>query len=531
MFTFLRKKFKSFLNQPNQKGSNQANSDQQIPVSKNLPKNLNLIKDITGNSNDLKIHEFSFGKRDYQAALIFIDGLVNSETISQTILKPILESDCLNSDLESFNDLNFLKTRILRSGETDKTADLMALIRGIFSGDTILICQGFEEGLIINTKGWEKRSISEPQTEPVIRGPREGFTENFRTNTALLRRRIKDPSLRMENMIIGRKSHTDICIAYIHDIVNPAVLETLRYRLANVDIDSLLDAGNLEQYIEDSPLSLFTTIGYSEKPDVVSARILEGRIGIIVDGSPFVLTVPMLFMESFQMSEDYYVRPIYASITRLLRYLAYFVAISAPAVYISLVTFHQELIPTSLLLTIANAKAAVPFPVLVEALIMVISFEILREAGLRLPRPVGQAMSIVGALIMGEAAVSAGVVSAPMVITVGATAVASFVTPEQNDSASILRLFLMIAAAIMGGYGVAIGHLAILIHLASLKSFGIAYLTPFAPLNKHDLGDSLIRLPLWLMNRRPESIAKNNLTRRKYLFPPPEANKQNNEGN
>jgi len=354
--------------------------------------------------------------------------------------------------------------------------------------------------------------VSEPQSEQVIRGPREGFTENFRTNTALVRRRIKHPNLRMEHMKIGKKTATNLCLCYIKDIAHPEVLRQLRERLSTIDTDSILDAGYIEQYIEDAPLSLFSTVNYTEKPDVLAGKILEGRVGILVEGSPFALTVPFLFIESFQTAEDYYVRPFYASIARLMRFLAFAISLFALPVFIALTNFHQELIPTRLLFTIARAREGTPFPSFLEAIIMVYAFEVLREAGLRLPQPVGQAISIVGALIMGDAAVAAGLVGAPVVIVVALTAVAGFVVPSQVDSLAMLRTVLILLTATLGGFGLAVGFLGILLHLATLRSFGAPYFASVLP--SSDQQDSFIRAPLPLMFRRPRNIAWADVFRR-----------------
>ncbi|NLY46395.1 MAG: spore germination protein [Tissierella sp.] len=485
-------------------------------ISNKLGENIEFIKKVLGGSNDIKIHEFIFGE-EFEGAIIYIDGLVNNTEIRESILKPIVFNKKINKENEELS-IKEIQKSIICSGDIKRSDMYSVLIDGCLAGATILLINGFRKGLVINTGSWEKRAITEPQTEPVVRGPREGFTEDLRTNTSLLRRRIKSPKFKMENMIIGRKTYTNICIAYIEGLAKPELIKTLRYRLNNLDVDSIIDSSYIEEYIEDYPLSIFATIGYSEKPDVVAAKILEGRVGIIVDGSPFVLTAPMLFVEGFQSSEDYYVRAVYASILRIMRFFAYFVAVYAVPLFIALTTFHQELLPTTFLFSIANAREGTPFPAFIEGLIMVISFEILREAGLRLPRPVGQAISIVGALIMGEAAVSAGIVGAPMVITVAIAAVAGFIIPDQTDSISILRIIMMVLATVLGGYGLAIGFLAVLIHLSILEPFGIPY---FASIKfTRDKQDSFTRMPLWIMKDRPKELSATDVKRRDTYVPP-----------
>ncbi len=528
MLRFLTKKVKQVAaNKKNQGLESNIHQDKKPPVlSRNLDKNLEMISQILGRSNDVKIHEFRF--EEYNGALIFIDGLVDSDAITEGILKPLLTSR-LNPELDHVSNANVMmeiSKQVLCNAETEQMDELGELIPGCLSGNTILLINGTANGLLISTKGWEKRGVTEPQTESVVRGPREGFTENLRTNTALIRRKIKSPQLRMEHMIIGQKTLTDICIIYLSGVANMKVVEDVKARLQDLEVDSILDAGYVEQYMEDSPFSLFPTVGYSEKPDVIAAKVLEGRTAIVVDGTPFVLTVPMLFVESFHTSEDYYIRPYFASFARMLRYLSFFITVFAPAIYIALTTYHQELIPTTLLITIAKAREGTPFPAFLEALIMLISFEVLREAGLRLPRPVGQSISIVGALIVGEAAVSAGLVGAPLVIAVALTAVTGFVVPMQSDAASILRILSMILAAVLGGYGIGMGILATLIHLAALKSFGVPYFEGFAP--SSDLQDSMIRLPLWTMKKRPKDIAQGDVVRRPFFIPPKNSTQTSN---
>lgn len=505
----------------NKEESSRKKDSQDPEITDYLEDNLSYVQNTLGSSGDIKIHRFRIGKsRECSAALLFVDGLINQKVISDEIMYPLLSMEYTipSSRQEGKDRMNQLQQKILCSGDTQVLLKLSQVVAGILSGDAVLLVEDCCVGLSVSAKGWEKRGVSEPETESVVRGPREGFTENFRTNTSLLRRKIKSPSLRMEQLTIGRKTLTNVCICYLDGVAQDEVVNEVRDRLNRLDIDSVLDAGYLEEYIEDAPFSLFPTVGYTEKPDVAAAKILEGRVAIITDGSPFVLTAPMLFVEAFQSAEDYYIRPLFASTMRLLRYVAYFISVFFPAIYIALTTFHQELIPTTLLLTIASAREGTPFPAFFEALIMIFSFEILREAGLRLPRPVGQAVSIVGALIMGDAAVSAGLVGAPMVITIALTTVAGFVVPEQNDSMSLLRIIAMIFAAALGGYGICLCFLGILVHLGALSSFGVTYFNGLSI--SRDWQDSIVRMPLWAMTKRPTRLVSNDVTRRKFFIPP-----------
>jgi spore germination protein KA len=335
----------------------------------------------------------------------------------------------------------------------------------------------------------------------------------------MLRRKIRSASLRIESMQIGDRTHTSVCIAYVEGLANPDLLEEIRRRLQTIHTDAILCSGYVEQYIEDAPFSVFQTIGYSEKPDVIAGKLLEGRAALIVDGSPFVMTMPMLFIENFQTAEDYVVRSIYATFLRILRLIAFVFSLLAPALYVVIMTFQQELIPTPLLFTIAASNEGVPFPAAIEAAIMLLTFEILKEAGVRLPKPVGQAISIVGALVMGQAAVQAGFVGAPIVIIIAFTAVASFVSPYVSDANSVLRWYLLILASALGGFGITIGILTILVHLSSLKSFSTPYLSPIAPMYTSDLKDTFIRWPLWGMRARPRALKPQDIQRQDMREP------------
>jgi len=489
-------------------------------LNKDLADNIETMKIVLGYVADLKVHPIKFGEGGaVSGALIFFDGMVDNPTLTDAILRPLtLWRDGEKEMPRDTELLEALRQEIICASDVKIGNTLDDLTSACLSGDTVLLVEGCAAGLCIDSKGFETRNITEPQSETVVRGPREGFTENLRTNTSLLRRKIKNGMMRVERMTAGRKTRTEICLVYIEGIADPKVVEKVRQRIGRLDVDAILESGYIEEYIEDAPFSPFATVAYSEKPDVVAAKILEGRTAIIIDGTPFVLTVPMLFIESFQTAEDYYSRPLYASLIRILRFIAFLITLFAPAIFIALTAFHQELLPTTLLFTIAKARAGTPFPILIEALIMVFAFEILREAGIRLPRPVGQAISIVGALIMGDAAVSAGLVGAPMVITVGITAVAGFLVPTQNDSCSILRLIMMFLAAFAGWYGISMGFLGMLIHLASLDSFGIPFFDSFA--HADDLQDTIVRAPLWAMVKRPRDIARNDTTRVKFFIPP-----------
>lgn len=547
MFNFLSKKLRFWqqqnqnINRENKDSKKNTNSkskntkeNSQAKISSNLKENLESVKEILGVSDDLIIREFAFGnKGQINAAIIFIDGMVERSLINENIIKPLMYDNRFICEEESIDikNIDIIKGSILYVGEVEKVTTINDLVESCLSGDTVLLVESAKEALVISSRGWETRGVVDPETESIVRGPREGFTENLRTNTTLLRRKIKSPDFMLEAMKIGRKTNTAVCLAYLKGVVNPQIVEEAKRRLKRIDTDGILESGYIEGFIEDAPFSIFSTIGNSEKPDTVAAKILEGRAAILVDGTPFVLTFPMLFIEGFQSSEDYYSRPYYVSLVRIIRFIAFMVSVLGPASYVAALTFHQELIPTSLLFTLAAAEEGTPFPTMVELLVMGVIFEILREAGIRLPRPVGQAISIVGALVLGESAVSAGLIGEPVVIVIALTAVSSFVVPAQTDSGAILRVIFVILAGSMGGFGIMIGLIGLLIHLASLRSFGIPYLSPLAPLRPFDLKDVFFRVPIWAMLTRPRTIANQDIQRQKFrLKPAPPPEKKENAG-
>lgn len=524
MFRFLLRKFHllHLLKQNPQQYKEKEQDITQTILNRDLQQNLIDLRNILGNSSDIIIRSFTIGTANIKAALLYLDGMVDNATINESILQPLMCDNRLYEVDEEFsaNTIETIQQKLITVGDVKGINAVQEIVLGVLSGDTVLLINGSPQALVISTRGWETRAITEPKTDANVRGPREAFTETLRTNTTLLRRKIKNPDLTLETMIIGKRTQTSIAIAYLKGLVNPCLIEEIRRRLKRIDTDAILESGYIEEFIEDNPFSPFTTIASSEKPDVVAAKILEGRAALFVDGTPFVLTVPMLFVESFQTAEDYYSRPYYSSIIRSLRFLSFLLTILSPAVYVALTTYHQELIPTALLLTMAAAREGIPFPAVVEAIGMGVVFEILREAGIRLPRPVGQAISIVGALVIGEAAVSAGLVTAPMVIVVALTAISSFVVPTQADVGSVLRVILTLLAGFLGGFGIAIGLLGLLIHLCALRSFGAPYLSPLAPLSPSGLKDVFIRVPLWAMFTRPRTIGWRDPQRQEFRLKP-----------
>jgi spore germination protein KA len=486
-------------------------------IYSSLQQNIQHLKDTFGKSADLITRKIKIGKRkNIEVGIFYIDGLVKTEFISNFIMESImLDSTVLELDNHSTMDLlNFVKESVLTASEVKDITDFATLCSSILSGDTVILIEGYNNGFSISTAGWQERSIEEPTSQTVVRGPKEGFTENFRTNTTLIRRKIQNPNLWLETKKVGKVTQTNVGIMYINGIANEKVVDEVRARIERLNIDGLLESGYIEELIQDKTFTPFPTVYNTERPDVIAAGLLEGRVAIIVDGTPFVLLVPSLFIQYFQSAEDYYHRSDFG-LLRILRYLALFLALLGPSLYIAITTFHQEMLPTPLLISISAQREGVPFPAFVEAMMMEIAFEILREAGVRMPRAIGQAVSIVGALVIGQAAVEAGIVSAAMVIVVSITAIANFSFPAFNMAISIriLRFAFMLFAASFGLFGITVALLIILLHLCNLRSFGIPYLTPMAPFIFKDQKDTIMRFPLWGLFARPRLVSQKNITR------------------
>nr|WP_257535549.1 spore germination protein [Mesobacillus foraminis] len=478
------------------------------PIGDSLSDNLELIKQKTGKSTDVIISEFILQTLpEHKAAVIFVEGIADSKNINDFLLESMLNNQAVLEKATQSDTIEFLSEKVLAIAGVKKITEWNDLFLALMAGDTIILVDGSSTGLVASTRGGgEQRSVEEPGSQVTVRGPRDGFTESIRTNTALVRRRIQNPDLWVETMKIGTVTKTDVSIMYIKGIAKEEIVEEVRKRLKSIKIDSILESGYIEQLIEDQALTTFPTLYHTERPDIVAGNVLEGRIAIFVNGTPFVLIAPAVFIQFFQSVEDYYGRADIGTALRFLRILIFFISIIAPATYIAGTTFHQEMIPTQLLIAIAAQRETVPFPAYFEALIMEIAFEILREAGVRMPRAVGSAISIVGALVIGQAAVQAGIVSPAMVIVVAITAIANFATPSFPIaiSARLIRFIFMIAAATFGFYGIMLGILILVVHLCSLRSFGIPYLTPLAPVIPANLGDTVVRLPLWAQKKRPE---------------------------
>ncbi|MDF2652871.1 MAG: spore germination protein, partial [Paenibacillus sp.] len=464
---------------------------------------INYLQDTLGNPPDLNKYPFSLS-HGIEGYCIFIETLIDKKKIENDILPIFTEKQLYDDLIASENVIQSLSKRIPAISIT-ASADIDSCIQELLAGKSLLTIAGINEILIIDVAKFNHRPVSEPQTETTVRGPREAFNEDFAINIGLLRKRIRSTKLHIEQMTIGTRTETRLLLAFMKDLAPSEVVNEFRRRIQLIQTDSLLDTTYVEEWIQDSTFSFFPTLLNTERPDVTASHILEGRVAVLVDGSPIAIIGPITLFQYFSAPEDYYQRANVATLLRWLRIWAFTLAVFVPALYIAVISYHQALIPPSLLINISAQREGVPFSGALEAFIMMITFEILREAGLRMPRVAGQAISIVGALVLGQAAVQAGLVSAAMVIIVSITAISNFVSPFYNFAISqrLLQFSYMLLASFMGLFGILCGVLFTTVHLASLKSFGVPYLAPLAPTLLSDWKDTLIRVPRQWMTTFP----------------------------
>ena len=501
-------------------------SQENLLLSSSLAENLTTLQAIFVNCTDIGFRELKIGQEQIPVLLLYVNGIADEQTINQDILQSLVNIRCLNLELLGSNNIEMIKNVFLETSDITEMSTIGEITDAILTGSVALLLEGTAKALKIGTKGFVGRLVSEPVTEGVVRGPREGFTESLRTNTALLRRKIKTSKLKLEKFVLGQTTKTEVNIAYLEGTANPKVVAEVKNRISLIDVDSVLESAYIEEMIEDEPFTVFPQIDHSERPDKIAAGILQGQVAIFTDGTPFVLILPTMMFQFLQSSEDYYDRSIYATSIRVVRFVFLNLALLLPALYIAITTFHRELLPTPLLISITAAREGAPFPTVIEVLTMEVTFEALREAGIRLPKPVGQAVSIVGGLVIGEAAVQASMVSPITVIIVALTGISSFGIPSYSYALAIriLRFGMILLASTLGFYGVLLGLLVMQAHLVSLRSFGVPYFAPVAPFNLKDMKDSVMRVPWWAMGERPRLIAKNNKNnnrqRQKFFLKP-----------
>jgi spore germination protein len=481
-------------------------------LSDDLDDNEALLRQIFSNCSDFYMRKVVFFN-SVPAVIVYFQGLVESEHIETALLKPLSKYENVPYD-HSSSFIEWMRKNIISVAQTETITDLQEVVQRIVQGDAILLMEASKESLTLDIQSKQlDRQPQESLTESVIRGPHMSFIENLDTNIAFIRTRIRSPRLKIKKFIIGEITRTEVAMTYIEKIASPEVIHEIEKRLLQIDIDAILESGAIEELISDGRYSPFPLMQMSERPDTVAGLMLDGKVAIFVDGTPMTLIVPSTFWQGFQTVEDYNTNFIFATALRWLRFLFMMIALLLPSFYVAVASFHQEMIPTGLALSIAAAREVAPFPTFMEALMMEIAFEGLREAGIRLPTPIGPTISIVGALVIGEAAVQAGIISAPIVIVVALTGIASFLIPKinMNNAIRLLRFPMLLLSGMFGLYGMGIILLAILIHLTNLRSVGVPYLTPVAPFQAKGLWDVFIRAPIWIMYNRKEQTKDEHL--------------------
>lgn len=462
-----------------------------------LEANIAMIKELSGGSSDVLINRFRTG--GIECALICCEGMMSSQTAAEMVLSPITGIPPQSSAVGLFR---YIQTELLLSTDRPTASDYDTLFRLVNSGFAVLIAEGADSALAFGVQGYASRGIQEPSGEGNILGSHEGFTETVRTNMSLLRRRLKSPELVMELEVKGERSRTDICLCYMRDRVPERLLERIRRSLNGIELESVLSTGYIRPFLEKRSFELFSSTGITERPDVLCSKLIEGRAAVLIDGVPYAMIVPRLLCESFHTLDDYAYKPYYAVFSRWLRYGAFIVAVLLPAVYTAVVMHHPELLNSTLLMLLAEAEKSAPLPILAEALIVLLMYEMIREAGIRLPKPVGGAVSIISGLIIGDAAVKSGLVSTPLLTVTALAVLGGLVVPDLAPQVTILRFAFLAAGGIMGVFGISLLACAVLVNVCATEDYGFPFTAPLSPFSAAGTGDTAVRLGMRRMLRR-----------------------------
>lgn len=500
---------------------NNANSDKIENIYSQIDVNLKYIKTKYNTliNSDIITREFTLntGSKQYKAFILYIDGMVDSQILNDFVLKPLmLKNKFCNNETSKIivqkgkksNIANFIQDCLIPQNNIKQQSSFKDIFSGVNSGNCALFVDTLSVGFDIDVKGFKQRSISKPENEIVIKGPHEAFVENIRTNTTLLRRFTNNENLIIENTKVGKITQTNCAICYIKDIANDALVAETKYRLNNLEIDSLLSAGELEQLLTDTNSLGVPKILVSERPDYAVKSLLQGRVIILINGSPYALILPAILIDFLTSPEDTNLKPQFANFLKVVRIISSFFALLLPGLYIAITNFHREIIPTELLFSILSSRQSVPFPIIVEILIMEISFEIIREAGLRVPSPIGPTLGIVGALVLGQAAVSAAIVSPILIIIVAITGMSSFAIPDFTFSFHLrfFRFVFILLGFLAGFLGIGMGLFIYISSLCDLETFGVSYTIPYAPaVNSKNNGFMLS--PIWKREDRATYLA------------------------
>ena len=474
-----------------------------MKIKKRIEENIKVIKQKVACA-DVIYYEFKCNQKSYQ--LCYVDSITDKNRIGDLLIRPIfaLNPTTLEEVFYSLQIPNLTKITTLEEGMTK-----------LLAGQALLFCENEEFLIACDFLTYPTRAIAEPPTSTVVRGPREGFTESLKINLSMLRRRIKVKELVLENQEIGKYSKTTVCLCYISSIANSGIVNKVKKGLSSIEIDSIPDSSYVAKAINQRKTSLFKQVGNTEKPDIFVQKLLEGRVGILVDGSPIAITVPYMIIEDLQSSEDYFVNNYRANMERVIRLISLAFAILLPALFVSAQLFHLQIIPLNFLLTIVSSIKGIPLSPSFEMFFTLLIFEILNEASIRMPKYVGMVLSIVGALVLGDTAVKAGIVSTPTIMIMALSGICLYTAPDMVDSMSVLRLIYLIIAGSLGGYGIALLSAFIAIYLCSIDNFGVPILAPYAPTVLQDFKDGITMDFLTNMKNRPKSLKSKNKTRLK----------------
>lgn len=456
---------------------------------------LNDVTTALGKTEDLVVRALVVKGSQRKVYVLYIKSITDQTVINEYIVEPIINGFFELPDASLGRENQYIEEIHLSSVPHGEL--VRQITQGLVENRCVVADVEQDRLLFIPCSLPQHRQVEEPESEPVIRGPHEGFTESLDTNVALIRKRIHNPYLRLETYQIGAETQTKVLLIYLANVAPAPLVQEARHRLSRIKTDSVLESSYIEEFVQDNMVTVFPLLSNTEKPDVVAARLLEGKVAIMVEGSPDVIMAPMTFFEFFSSPEDYYQRADIATFVRFIRLISFIIAVLVPGIYVAVMTFHPELLPTALVISLASQLEGVPLPTLAEVLVMEIIFEIIREAGLRMPRAIGQALSIVGAIVLGQAAVQAGLISAAVVIVVAVTGIANFVVPTYSFGIAqrLLRFTFLILAGFMGLFGILCGLLFLLAHLVSLESFKVPYMAPVVPFHFADWKDTFVRLP------------------------------------
>lgn len=452
-----------------------------------------------------------------KVTLVYVDGLINQDSVSDYVLKPLMQQVEFDNCHTQQEAVNLIINGNVYFTTAKKRDNITKVLDDILTGSAALIFDSIKMAATFEAKGFQTRSITEPTGENVIKGAKDSFVETIRINTASCRRKIKSPNLVIEETIVGKQSKTSVAIVYMKNIADKELVQEVKKRLESIEIDRALTSGYIESFIVDNKNSVFPQVLFTERPDKFGTCIADGRVGIIIDGLPVTFIIPATLVMFLQAPEDYAQQYIISSIIRYIRFTAMFVTLLLPGFYVSITTFHLEMIPTELAISIAASREGVPFPMAIEVFIMLAAFELLIEAGLRLPKPIGQTISIVGAIVVGQSAVQAKLLSPATVVIIALTAIASFTMPNQDFSNAVRlwRFILFIFGSLIGMFGLTTGLIFLIFHWSQMETFGVPYLTPFVTQENKQLQDTLFRLPLSSMKYRPKELKTINKRRMK----------------